>query len=247
MYKCCPQGVTEGICSSKDEEVVCSDQLDGLLQYQVCYRDSLQCGNEIVFIVNSTIETSTTEFFNKGSFCFFKLRTYEDDDQVNINVTFNKIQNSQATIIYYKNNQKQYIQEEIQMAPGENFTYTFYRGDLKDKDIYIVAKALGDAPVLAFSTVKSGIPATIRDNSLIAKVAISLLAVSLATIILIKGIEIMENRIKLHGRMTHQNTQFQNRLGIDFEVDRQRLKHLANKTRSKFQTACLKYKNLFRN
>ena len=41
--------------------------------------------------------------------------------------------------------------------------------------------------------------------------------------------------------------EFQNRLGIDFETDKARLDNQAKNTRSKFQTACLKYKNLFRN
>mmetsp|Transcript_29193 Transcript_29193/g.21728 ORF Transcript_29193/g.21728 Transcript_29193/m.21728 type:complete len:168 (-) Transcript_29193:484-987(-) len=74
QYTCCPSDSTEGICGSTDPDVLCSDQIDSLLRYQVCYPDSLACGSSVLFLVNETLTTSTQDdFFDKDSLCYYTL------------------------------------------------------------------------------------------------------------------------------------------------------------------------------
>jgi hypothetical protein len=154
MYKCCHNGDTEGVCSSTDPEVLCSDEFEGLLKYQVCYRESLSCGNEIVFVVNSTMQASTTEFFDYPDVCYFKVRTYEDNDNVIINVTFTNITRAEAYIIVKEVGMDSYYEERVDKGATENITYSYPRYKLKEKDIYVVAIAKGDGSTVTFETIR---------------------------------------------------------------------------------------------
>ena len=62
--------------------------------------------------------TQTTEFFTKGGICFFRLRTYEDDDGVFMNITFTETIGSEAYMIYKKVGSKNYVEERVDLAPG---------------------------------------------------------------------------------------------------------------------------------
>lgn len=198
--------------------------------------------------MNQTFSTSTTEFFSKDSYCFFSLQTYEDNDAVILNVTFTKVTSAAAYLIYKKHALgSSYQQEQVILAAGENFTYSFRRSELSDKRVYIVASGLGKDPAVEFATVRSDIPVTIPDNSFIATIAVTVMGLCVVIIIVIKGVEVLEEYLRTKGRLTRENSKFQSRLGIDFEIDRRRLDQLAQKTREKFQTACLKYKNLLSN
>lgn len=145
MYKCCMPDDSDGLCNSDDPEVICSDQYPGLLRYQACYRDSLPCGNEIIFIVNATMATTTTEFFANPSVCWYRLRTYEENDEVTLNITFTSVVKAEAYMVYQKSGKSSYVEEQIELNEGENRTFLMKRGDLGDKDIYIIAKALPGA------------------------------------------------------------------------------------------------------
>lgn len=100
MYKCCSSDDSDGICGSQDSDVLCSNQLDGYLKYQVCYQDSLSCGSNVIFMVNETLQTSTTGFFMENTICFYTLQTYENKDQVTMNITFINITDAEVYFLY---------------------------------------------------------------------------------------------------------------------------------------------------
>lgn len=131
------------MCTSKDEEVVCTDRFQGLLKYQVCYRDSLKCGSEQVFIVNVNMQTTTTEFFADPSVCLYRLQTFEQNDRVNINVTFTKVVKAEAYLVYKKSGDNYYTEKQIELSDRENYTFSIQRLQLdsSDKTIYVVAKS----------------------------------------------------------------------------------------------------------
>ena len=81
-YLCCHEGDTDGMCNSKDPDVECSDRYTGLLKYQVCYRETLKCGSDQVFIVDESMPTMTTDFFQSPGICIYKVKTYEANDNV---------------------------------------------------------------------------------------------------------------------------------------------------------------------
>jgi len=49
------------------------------------------------------------------------------------------------------------------------------------------------------------IPVVIPDNSLYAKIALSVFGISLLLIVLIKGIEVLEEYLKTKSKITHEN------------------------------------------
>ena len=77
MYKCCLEDDGDGMCNSDDPDVECTDKYIYWLKHQICVRDSLQCGNEIVFVVDSAMTATTTDFFKRPTVCLYKVRTYE--------------------------------------------------------------------------------------------------------------------------------------------------------------------------
>jgi hypothetical protein len=64
------------------------------------------------------MQIQTTEFFTKGGICFFRLRTYEDKDDVIMNVTFTQTQGAEAFMIYKTKGKKDYVEERIDLASG---------------------------------------------------------------------------------------------------------------------------------
>lgn len=112
------------MCTSKDQEVVCTDRYEGLLKYQVCYRDSLKCGSEQVFIVNVNMQTTTTEFFADPSVCLYKLQTYEQNDRVILNVTFTKVLKADAFLVYKKLGDSFYTERQVELSDRENYTFS---------------------------------------------------------------------------------------------------------------------------
>ena len=209
------------------------------------------CGSEIVFIVNQTMNTSTTSFFNGGGICFFILRTYENNDQVTMNVTFLETLGSTAYLIYQKTTDSSYKTEAINLVPGANITYSFNRYDLADKNLYVVVEGLTDQNyshyVASFQTIRSDIPTVIPNNSFIATLAVSALIFSGIIVFAVKIFEVLEDNAQMRRQVIYQNMQFQNRLGIDFESDRIKLNKLIEQTKKKFETSCFKYKNLLSN
>lgn len=128
----------------------------------------------------------------------FRLRTYEDDDQVLMNITFTETIGSEAYIVYKKVGSASYLEERIDLAPNQNLTYSFSRSELSDKDIYVVAKALDDYSGSNFSvklvTIREDIPKVIPDNSFIATMALSFMILSFAIIAAVKSFEYVEHR-----------------------------------------------------
>ena len=45
---------------------------------------------------------TTTDFFSAPNVCIYVLRTFEDNDQVILNITFRKVQNAHAYMLYQK-------------------------------------------------------------------------------------------------------------------------------------------------
>jgi len=69
--------------------------------YQVCYPDSLTCGSSVLFFVNETLSTTTSsEFFDENSLCYYTLQTFENNDQVTLNVTFDTITYANVYFVY---------------------------------------------------------------------------------------------------------------------------------------------------
>ena len=71
FYTCCSEDESSGICGSSDPDVICSNQFEGLLSYSVCYADSLACGSSVIFIVNQTMSTTTSDYFKESSVCYY--------------------------------------------------------------------------------------------------------------------------------------------------------------------------------
>ncbi|TNV76453.1 hypothetical protein FGO68_gene17723 [Halteria grandinella] len=253
MYKCCLPPDSDTLCTTSDPEVICSDRYPSpLLRYQACYRDSLPCGNELIFIVNASMATTTTEFFTNKSICLYKLRTYEGDDNVRINVTFTSVAVAQAYLVYRKSGKGAYNEEQIEIEGGENVTFSIKRGELHedDKDIYIIAKSLagddGTVSDVTFETVQVGIPESVVDNSLVARISVIVLVTSILLIILIKTCEVHYANQMLQNQLKVENSKFRRRLGIDFIQDRERLLALAIKTKRNYSNDFLTNRSLFR-
>ena len=220
------------MCNSKDNDVVCTDKFQGLLKYQVCYRDSLKCGSEQVFIVNVNMLTSTTEFFADPSVCLYRLQTYEDNDRVNINVTFTKVVKADAYLVYKKKGDTSYTEKQIELSDRENYTFSIQRLQLdpSDKTMYVIAKSKtsdeGQSKV-TFETVREDMPVVIPDNSTLAFVSIWVLTACVCLTFLIKFVELYNKWADTRDFLDDQNEKFRNRIGIDFKLDRERLKEMA--------------------
>jgi hypothetical protein len=107
------------------------------------------------------------------------------------------VQRAEAYLIYKKSRQSSYTEESIVMAEGENVTYSFKRGDLADKTLYVVAKSLSpNASDVSFETVRIDIPSVLPDNSDVARISFIVLLTSLGLIVSIKTFEIVEASIK---------------------------------------------------
>jgi hypothetical protein len=89
------------------------------------------------------MQTTTSEFFADPSVCLYRLKTYEDNDQVNINVTFTKVVKADAFLVYKKNGDTDYTEKKIELSDRENFTFSIQRLQLdpSDKTIYVIAKS----------------------------------------------------------------------------------------------------------
>lgn len=61
--------------------------------------------------MNVNMQTTTTEFFADPSICLYRLKTYEDNDRVNINVTFTKVFKADAFLVYKKNGDTVYTEK----------------------------------------------------------------------------------------------------------------------------------------
>jgi hypothetical protein len=70
------------------------------------------------------MQTTTSEFFADPSVCLYRLKTYEDNDQVNINVTFTKVVKADAFLVYKKNGDTDYTEKKIELSDRENFTFS---------------------------------------------------------------------------------------------------------------------------
>lgn len=116
-----------------------------------------------------------------------------------------------------------------------------------DKDFYVFVTGTAPGGGASFWASALPIPIPIPDNSLVAFITSICLLCALGIIFVIKLWENIEYHINQKDKITAQNILFQNRLGIDFDSDRMRLKALANVQRNKFKTFCLKYKNLANN
>lgn len=234
------------MCNSLDTDVECSDSYEGLLKYQVCYRETLKCGNEQVFIVNENLQTVTSDFFSDPAVCVYKLKTYESNDQIIQNVTFTLVRKAEATLIYKKLGQTSYTEETIELADRENYTFSVKRRDLSDKTLYIVVKATSsNDSKIEFETIKSDIPEVVPDYSNLARVAMWVLIGSLILIFMIKVLEWLEVYLKNRDFLVNDNDKFMKRLGIDFRKDRERLENLASITRKNFSNDCLTNRSLF--
>jgi hypothetical protein len=55
--------------------------------------------------------TTTTEFYNNKSICFYSLRTYEETDQVTLNLTFTNIIGSDVYFLYKMVGDSNYTEE----------------------------------------------------------------------------------------------------------------------------------------
>ncbi len=107
----------------------------------------MKCGSEHVFIAKDPIITSTTDYFSSPGICLYKLRTYESNDLVRLNVTFTRIKNAQTHLIYKKIGSSSYTEELDELAERENYTFSIRRDNLdeSDKVIYVVVKALSSS------------------------------------------------------------------------------------------------------
>ena len=53
---------------------------------------------------------TTTDFFSSPTVCLYKVRTYENNDQVTLNVTFTHISKSDVILIYKKSGETRYTE-----------------------------------------------------------------------------------------------------------------------------------------
>jgi len=94
------------------------------------------------------MSTTTTDFYAEPSVCLYKLRTYEDNDRVDINVTFTKVLKSEAYLVYKKLGDSFYTEKLIELSDRENYTFSIarYNLDPSDKIIYVIAKSKTSEP-----------------------------------------------------------------------------------------------------
>jgi len=87
--------------------------------------------------------TTTTDFFSEPTVCLYKLKTYEDNDRVDINVTFSRVLYSEAYLVYKKLGDTVYTERLIELSDRENYTFSIarYNLDPSDKTIYVIAKS----------------------------------------------------------------------------------------------------------
>lgn len=73
----------------------------------------------------------------------YRLKTYEDNDRVNINVTFTKVFKADAFLVYKKDGDSVYTEKQIELSDRENYTFSIQRLQLdpSDKTIYVIAKS----------------------------------------------------------------------------------------------------------
>lgn len=55
--------------------------------------------------------TSTTEYFTEGAVCYYILRTYEDINDVIMNITFTNVQNAEVYFIYKLKGEENYKED----------------------------------------------------------------------------------------------------------------------------------------
>ena len=174
------------------------------------------------------MQTTTSEFFADPSVCLYRLKTYEDNDQVNINVTFTKVVKADAFLVYKKNGDTAYTEKKIELSDRENFTFSIQRLQLdpSDKTIYVIAKSTtadkGQSQV-TFETIRQDMPIVIPDNSVLAHISMWILVSCLGLTFLIKLVEQYNRWIETKEFLDDQNEKFRNRIGIDFKLDRERL------------------------
>jgi hypothetical protein len=69
--------------------------------------------------------------------------TYEDNDRVDINVTFTRVLHSEAYLVFKKLGDTVYTERLIELSDRENYTFSIarYNLDPSDKTIYVIAKS----------------------------------------------------------------------------------------------------------
>ena len=122
------------MCNAKDPDVECSDRYQGLLRYQVCYRETLKCGSDQVFIVNEPMPTVTSDFFTMPGVCIYKVKTYESNDRVIQNITFTKVKRAETYLVYKRLGASSYTEETVELAERENYTFSIKREQLDPTD-----------------------------------------------------------------------------------------------------------------
>ncbi len=60
----------------------------------------MKCGSDQIFIVDEPMTTMTSDFFTAPGVCIYKLKTYEEDDSVRLNVTFTKVKKAETHLVY---------------------------------------------------------------------------------------------------------------------------------------------------
>ena len=55
--------------------------------------------------------TSTTEYFTEGAVCYYILRTYEDINDVIMNITFTNVQNAEVYFLYKLKGEENYKED----------------------------------------------------------------------------------------------------------------------------------------
>lgn len=85
------------------------------------------CGSDQIFIVNEPMTTVTSDFFMSPGLCIYRLRTYEELDNVRQNLTFTKVKKAQTTLVYKRAGSATYTEEEVELADRENYTFSITR------------------------------------------------------------------------------------------------------------------------
>ena len=138
--------------------------------------------------------TTTTEFFADPSVCLYKLMIYEENDRVDINVTFTRVHKAEAYLVYKKLGDISYTERLIELSDRENYTFSIARLNLdpSDKTIYVVAKAKtaeAKQSQVTFVTIRKDIPVEIPDNSTLAYICLWILVTCICVTTVIKLVE----------------------------------------------------------
>jgi hypothetical protein len=179
----------------------------------------------------------------------YRLKTYEENDRVNINVTFTKVIKADAYLIYKKDGDSVYTEKQIELSDRENYTFSIKRLQLdpSDKTIYVIAKSTtkdqGQSQV-AFETIREDMPIVIPNNSTLAYISMWVLVSCLGLTFVIKLVEQYNRWIETKDFLEDQNEKFRNRIGIDFKLDRERLHEMAMQAKGEYSNDCWKNRSL---